>query len=182
MMVHMHCCTFCPEMYRTVLPCWIYSQNKNLKLCSGIIRRLPIATLMHIYIRTHTHTHTRVHTHTSLSNSNWISFVQCKQPYIYNYTCIYIIRSVSRSVFCSASVVPQEMLCKTATMSSSVRESERCTVMDGRMFLNKCPTKMGLAKKTVILLSVSVSTCIGQFNSMSVDSHTLAALGVIALI
>ena len=67
-------------------------------------------------------------------------------------------------------------------MSSSVRESERCTVMDGRMFLNKCPTKMGLAKKTVILLSVSVSTCIGQFNSMSVDSHTLAALGVIALI
>ena len=92
---------------------------------------------------------------------------------------------MSRSVFCSASVVPQEMLCKTATMSSSVRESERCTVMDGCMFLNKCPTKMGLAKKnkkTVILLSVSVSTCIGQFNSMSVDSHTLTALGVIALI
>ena len=38
--------------------------NKNLKLCSGIIRRLPIATLMHIYIRTHTHTHTHAYTHT----------------------------------------------------------------------------------------------------------------------
>ena len=36
---------------------------------------------------------------------------------------------------------------------------------------------LGKNKKTVTLLSMSVSTCIGHFNSMSVDSHLLAALG-----
>ena len=65
------------------------------------------------------------------------------------------------------------MLCKTATTPSSVRESEGCIVMDGRMFLYKCPTKMCLAKKQRYF-------CQRQFppvNFMSVDSHMLTALG-----
>ena len=39
------------------------------------------------------------------------------------------------------------MLCKTAMMQRSGKDSERYIVKGGRMFLNKCPTKMCLERK-----------------------------------
>ena len=39
------------------------------------------------------------------------------------------------------------MLCKTAMMQRSGKDSERYIVKGGRMFLNKCPTKICLKRK-----------------------------------
>ena len=83
---------------------------------------------------------------------------------------------MSRIGFCSTSVQQlsdKKELCKTAMMYRSVkkRAKDTYTVMDGCIFLNKCPTRMCLTKrererseKSLLHACVSVSLKFNQHN------------------